>query len=87
MNRGRPSGTLVRKAGVYPVIGSKTKQDKKDFPIKKILHTAFQDPIKTHFVAPSRHKLLISIRRESMDNKTPREETHAEHQMLLNIFK
>lgn len=46
-----------RKAGIYPVIGSKTKQNKKDFHIKKIAYTAFQDPIETHFEALPRHKL------------------------------
>lgn len=49
MNRGRLSGTFLRKAGIYTVIGSKTKQNKKDFHIKKILYIAFHNPIKTHF--------------------------------------
>lgn len=87
MNRGRLSGTLVRKAAIYPVIGSKTKQNKKDFPIKKILYAAFQGPTKTHFVALSRHKLDFHKERKYGTTRLLEKETHEEHQMLLNIFK
>lgn len=88
MNRGRLSGIFPRKAGIYTVIGSKTKQNKKDFHIKKVVYVAFHNPIKTHFVALSGHTLLISVKeRTYRTTRRPGEAIHAEHQMLLNIFK
>lgn len=69
MNRGRLSGTLLRKAGIYTVIGSKTQQNKKHFHIRKILYIAFHNPIQTHPVALSRPTLPISGRRESTEQQ------------------